>query len=105
MIKFLVNIMEISFILGVTWKLLRFVVFRKKNRSVRSKGKRIHQKSMIGKIWMLVSRKVHLKLDLMIRKQILDIKEQKKSLAEQDSRDKVGNVVELAGYKSSKGVK
>ena len=77
MIKFLVNIIEITMILMVIGKTLKFLCKKDKK----------YKKSILGKIGVLASNKIHHKLDMMIKTQ----KERLvvKSESQQDSQGKV----------------
>ena len=52
LVKFLINIVQLYLILWVTIKIAKVMLF--KNR---------RQKSIVGKTWYLVSKKIHRKLD------------------------------------------
>jgi hypothetical protein len=99
--RFLFNLFQLYIVFKLTFMVLRFM-FRRKF-GVKSKGK--YQKygkkrvSLLGKVWLLISRQLHSSLDGKLRQQSIALREkremQKQSLvkqsgvAQQDSKEKV----------------
>jgi hypothetical protein len=85
--KELFDLLIVVIVARFMWKGFRF--FTKKDKK--------HKKSIVGKIGLLLSRKVHNKLDKMIVKQ-------KENLAKMQStqQDQGDNVIHLGKYKSVK---
>ena len=100
MIKFLIDVLQISVILWLATKTVKF--FFGKNRYSKNK------KSIVGKLGVLVSRRVHFHLDSMIKaqkvkfsqinEQIADTRENNVPTKDQDSP----NVSYLQKYKTNK---
>jgi hypothetical protein len=101
MLKFIVNLLELYLIAWFVFKVLKFVVFRKFGKSKKSKGKK--RLSIIGKVWVLISRQLHSGIDGMLRKQSMHFKKKKESLtemdAQQDSKENIGKVINFKKYK------
>jgi len=91
MLKFLLEILEIVIVLKISYKLLKYFLFRKKSTKSKRKGL-----SITGKIWVLISRRVHYKLNQML-------KTQKESLASANTEIQDPSntkVVNIRKYKS-----
>jgi len=82
MIKFLINILEIAIILRVLYKTVRWLWGGRKKRKYR--------KTILGKVILLISRRIHYSLDCMIKKQ-------KESLA--NSKQDQKKVIDFRRYK------
>lgn len=106
MLKFLFNVLQIYLLTVFTYKMLRRLIFKKHGKS---KGKK--RLSIIGKIWVLISRQLHSSIDGLLTKQSMYLKEkrhqrqQRKSLvkqcgdnAQQDTKNIKEKVVVLKNY-------
>lgn len=104
--------LQICLFLWVTWKVLKFAVKRKIRMSREMKGKNYKKRiSLFGKVWILISRKLHSSLDGMLRRQSVKLREMKAEMktrqnespvkqsgvdAQQDSK----KVIEFKKYQS-----
>lgn len=100
--------LQILLVLWVTWKVIKMAVKRKIRMSRKMKDKNYKKRiSLLGKVWILISRKLHSSLDGMLRRQSVKLREikteQNKSpakqvtdIAQQDSK----KVIEFKKYQS-----
>lgn len=107
MMRFLFNLFQLFVIYWVTCKVLKYTVFRRFNKKKRDKyGKK--RLSLLGKIWLLVSRQLHSSLDGKLKQQSIALREkremqkQSESLVKQDTRiaqqDSKEKVIEFKKY-------
>ncbi len=106
LIKTMINIIELIVIAKFIFTIMRFTV-RGRNGS-KYKGKNIktnykRKRSIIGKILLLISRNLHYRLDLIIKKQKESLANTKSDQSTQDSKN-FENVINLKKYKNNRKV-
>jgi hypothetical protein len=100
MLKFLFNLAQLFVIYWVTCKVLKYTVFRRFNKARGKYGKK--RMSLLGKVWLLISRQLHSSLDGMLKRQSNVLREKKKNLEEKPAivtqQSSNGKVIQFKKY-------